>query len=318
VTAPTVSDGVLVVDNSILVAMATCPTAAALRYALGLTLQEDSAPLRAGHAVHETLATYLRDRDPDAAMAVLVKEYREWATQAVEPVDRLSAGNVEAIMKVWMATHPVSGLPFRIEPGLIEVGFAVPLAENILFVGRMDGLVQDASGAWYVLEHKTTGRLDERWRKRYRTSAQITGYCWAAQQHLQQPVAGCFLNGIELGRMPSDPVRKCRTHGVPYAECGPLHCTADLVIEHRAPHQTAAWHESAVRLARRYAHLVAQVGSLNDISPVPMVGQFTGACVDCQFSGYCAVGRPQSVAEAIMRYDPWSPFDHAFANVLPT
>jgi len=303
----------VIVDNSILTAMATCPTQAALRYVLGLTMDEDRGPLRAGHTAHAVLAKYLQGASADEALTdASVIEYLEWATGAIEVNDRLSYDNVTRIMRRWMETHPLGGLPFRVKPELVEVGFAVPLEEDVIFVGRMDGLAQDANGAWYVLEHKTTGRLDEMWRRRYRTSGQITGYVWAAQQHIGEPVAGCFVNGIEFGRLPTD-TKKCRTHGVPYPECGVLHAKFEMLIEHRAPHQTAAWREDAVRLARRFKALKATVTDLEDIKDVPTFGQLTGACILCQFADFCAVGRPVAAGRAMLRYEPWSPYEHAFS-----
>lgn len=305
-------DDAIIVDNSILTAMAACPTQAALRYALGLTMDEDRAPLQAGHAAHLVLAAHLQGKPLTETLHALA-EYTEWARDHVEANDRLAAHNVEAILGRWVTTHPVAALPFAVDPALVEVGFAVPLDTNIVFVGRMDALVRDENGAWYVLEHKTTGRLDERWRKRYKSSAQITGYVWAAQQYLHEPVAGCFVNGIEFGRLPTD-TKKCRTHGVPYAECSVLHARFDLLIEHRAPHQLAAWADAARRLARRYADLCLRVGDLKDIATVPMLGQFTGACIECQFADFCSVGRPLQAGEAMLRHEPWSPFEHAFAT----
>lgn len=303
---------VIIVDNSILTSVATCPTAAALRYGLGLTVAEDSGPLKAGHMAHAILAAHLSGKAIDDCLAdPEVADYVAWATGAITDGDRLAGDNVLKVMRRWIETHPVAGLPFRPVPELVEVGFGVPLADDVLFVGRMDALAQDASGAWYVIEHKTTGRLDEMWRKRYRTSGQITGYVWAAQQHLRAPVAGCFVNGIEFGRLPTD-VKKCRTHGVPYAECGTLHARFDMLIEHRAPHQLEAWREDAVRLARRFASLRAQVADLADVRAIPTYGQLTGACINCQFADFCAVGRPVEVGRAMLRYEPWSPFAHAF------
>ena len=303
---------IVIVDNSTLTAMATCPTQAALRYVLGLTVAEDKAPLRAGHMAHAVLAGHLSGQPvEDIVLAPEVGEYVQWAKEALPEDDRLNGTNVLKILSRWIETHPLSGLPFRVDPRLVEVGFAVPLAHDVLFVGRMDALVQDASGAWYVLEHKTTGRLDETWRRRYKTSAQITGYVWAAQQHLRQPVAGCFVNGVEFGRLPTD-VRKCRTHSVPYAECGTLHARFDMLIEHRAPHQLAAWQRDAIRLARRFQSLKLQVSELEHVNDQPQYGQVTGACSLCQFADYCAVGRPVATGKAILTYDPWSPFEHAF------
>lgn len=302
----------LCIDNSTLTAMATCPSQAAIRYVLGLTMADDRGPLRAGTLAHAILAAHLSG-NPDPLLVAEVAAYLEFATGAIEPGDRLSYDNVVKIMKRWIETHPVSGLPFQVRPDLIEVGFAVPLADDVIFVGRLDGLVQDHAGAWYVLEHKSTGRLDETWRRRFKTSAQITGYVWAAQQHLNAPVAGCFVNGIEFGRLPTD-VKKCRTHGVPYHECGTLHARFDMLIEHRAPHQLEAWKADAVKLARRFRSLKEQVGSLEDVLNVPMTGQFVnGACGFCAFNDFCAVGRPPATGRLMFSYEPWSPFDHAFS-----
>jgi hypothetical protein len=303
---------VVYIDNSTLTAVATCDTQAVLRYVLGLTIAEDSGPLRAGHMAHAVLASYLQG----ASIAEIVEthevmNYLAWATDALPEDDRLATANVLKILSRWIETHPLSGLPFRVDPSLIEVGFAVPLADDVVFVGRMDGLVQDDNGAWFVLEHKTTGRLDEQWRRRYRTSAQITGYVWAAQQHLGQPVAGCFVNGIEFGRLPTD-TKRCRTHGVPYPECSAQHARFDMLIEHRAPHQLETWKRNAIKLARKFKALKLQADSLADIADVTMFGQLNGACSLCQFADFCAVGRPITTGEAILTYQPWSPYAHAF------
>src|SRR5258708_533070 len=165
----------IIVDNSTLTAMATCPTQAALRYVLGLTMDEDRGPLVAGRMAHAILAEYPAGATVDEALRhAEVVAYLEWATASVEANDRLSGENVTKIMRRWMETHPVSGLPFTVQPELVEVGFAVPLDDDVIFVGRMDALARDSSGAWYVIEHKTTGWLNEQWRKRFKTSGQIT------------------------------------------------------------------------------------------------------------------------------------------------
>jgi len=299
---------VTIVDNSILTAVAACPTQATVRYVLGLTIQDDRAPLRAGHAAHAVLAEHLSGRSTDEALAHQeLVDYMTWTVGALTNEDRLYGENVRTILRRWIDTHPLSGLPFYVpEASLVEVGFAVPLTDDIVFVGRMDALAKDSSGAWWVVEHKTTGRLDATWRRRYQTSGQISGYTWAAQQHLREPVAGCFVNGIEFGRLPTD-VRKCRVHNVPYAEGGPMHAKFDMLIEHRAPHQLESWRQDAIRLARRYQSLKAQVQAIDDITEVPMYGQLNGACNLCAFADWCRVGRPIAAANAMMEYEPWEP-----------
>ena len=300
------------IDSSTLTAVATCDTQAVLRYVLGLTMDdEDRAPLRAGSMAHAVLADYLKGASvAEIVEASAIIDYLAWATDAVPDNDRLSGPNVLKVLSRWLQTHPISGLPFMVDPAMVEVGFAVPLAEDVIFVGRMDALVRDEHGAYFVLEHKTTGQLNEMWRRRFRTSAQITGYVWAAQEHLQAPVAGCFVNGIEFGRLPTD-TKKCRTHGVPYIECGPLHARFDMLIEHRAPHQLDAWKRDAIRLARKFQSLKLRIQSLGQIDDVGQYGQLNGACTLCQFADYCAVGRPASMG-SVLTYNPWSPYDRAF------
>lgn len=307
---------VTIVDNSILASVATCPTQAAIRYVLGLTVPDDRAYLRAGHAAHAVLAAHLTGKPADEAMASQeIMDYLAWTTDVITDDDRLHGQNVQTILRRWIDTHPLSGLPFYIpDPRLVEVGFAVPLADDVIFVGRMDALAKDSSGAWWVVEHKTTGRMDITWRRRYQTSGQITGYTWAAQQHLNEPVAGCFVNGIEFSRLPSDGVRKCRVHGTPYAECGPAHAKFDMLIEHRAPHQLEAWKADAIRLARQFQAMKAEIKTIEDIAKVPMFGQLTGACTLCQFADWCRVGRPMAAGKAMLAHEPWEPYKHALTG----
>jgi hypothetical protein len=92
-----------------------------------------------------------------------------------------------------------------------------------------------------------------------------------------------------------------------------MHARFEMLIEHRAPHQLEAWKADAVRLARRFQSLKIQVQTLDDIKDIPMYGQLTGACMNCQFADFCAVGRPVAVGQTMLRYDPWQPYEHAFA-----
>lgn len=305
----------IAIDNSTLAAVACCSTQAVLRYHLGLTAFEDRAPMRAGSAAHAALAAWFQ-KGTEAALEVLEAEYTLWALENVPEGDRLSPPNVIRTMRQYFESHPPGSLPFVVEPGFVECGFAVPLDEDgeFVFVGRLDALARDHNNAYWIVEHKTTGRLDDRWRRRFQSAAQVTGYVWAAQQHTERPVVGAFINGIELSKLPSDEKRKCRDHGVVYAECGAQHARTEMLIELRSPHELEEWRKTALHLARKFRDLCRMVPTLADLHKVRMQGQFTGACSDCQFNDFCRRGRPIAAANAMLRLEPWSPWDHTIVG----
>ena len=306
----------IIIDNTTLAAMQTCDTLAAVRYVLGHTMSEEAGPLICGSAIHTALEVWFKSgHDVAAALAAFEVVFKPWATEhATEDRDRFRYENVEAILRQWFATHPPTSLPFYTKPELIEVGFALPLADDVIFVGRLDALVWDAQGAWWIVDHKSTYRLDDTWRRTHRSGAQLSGYILAAQQYLNAPVVGAYVNGIEVSLLPSDPVRKCRDHGVKYAECGALHARFEMLTTQRTPAQLAQWKDSALVLARRFAALKAQVQSWDDVPAVPMTGQFTGACARCEFFDWCSTGRQRSMVDALMRHEPWEPYARVFAE----
>src|SRR3990167_4665639 len=310
----------IIVDNSTLAATQRCDTEAALRYVLGFTASEDSAPPRAGTAVHEAMAAWFKSGgNARAAMTALEQDYKAWADEFVpDPDDRLGWHNVQRIMTQWFASHRIERFPVQIDPTLVEVGFALPLSGDVVFVGRMDGIGHDDRGAWGVVDHKSAARLDDKWRNTHRMAAQMTGYTWSAKHHVSAPVIGAYINGIEMAKLPESN-RKCRDHGVQYAECGALHARTEILITQRPPHIQEEWQRTALDLAARFAALGDTVKTLDDIHKVRTQGQFTGACAQCQFSLYCREGRPTSGGQvgALLRHEPWEPYKHAFKETQP-
>lgn len=309
----------MIVDNSILSSVATCSTLAGLRYALGYAGRDEAGYLRAGTAVHEAMGAYLAYGDPQRALAALETNYAVWALANVPVGDRLSYGNVKRVVSEWMRTHPIAGLPFKIVgPEWVERAFQVSLLPTIDFVGRMDAVAADPAGVEWIVEIKTTGRLDDRWRRRWRMASQLTGYTWAGEQERGKPVAGVYVVGIELAKLPDDPKRKCKTHGVAYIECGALHAQTETLIEPRARQQVEQWYDTAVKLAVRYRALVNAVRDAADVRSVHMEGQFTGACSECFVRDWCATGRDPAYVTGLFEHKPWDPRVHAGAAEVRT
>jgi hypothetical protein len=67
------------------------------------------------------------------------------------------------------------------------------------FTGRMDLVVEDGEGRVWIIDHKTTGRLNPKQRQFYSVSGQILGYQWLGKIHYGERFAGMRLNMIQHG-----------------------------------------------------------------------------------------------------------------------
>jgi hypothetical protein len=315
--------GTVWVDNTALRAIASCETQAALKHALSKTVADDKHQLEAGIATHEILADFMRGEDPKRCLKKYELLYRGYSEDngldnTDNPMYKVGWKNTSTILTEWFETHPLQGFPFLVNPKLVEVPFQLPLdnecvcshietehrtggcrfrpqcgcveyAPRFIFWGRIDAVVQaNHDNAIYVLDHKTTARLTPWKVESFRMDSQMSGYTWAAEQSLGQKLAGIFVNAIEYSKLPSDPVRTCKTHGgVPYAECGPLHMKTELMIFTRTDTQLEKWHNDALTLAWRYRRVLSEIKSLSDLTKMTQGGTFHGACSFCDFKPFC-------------------------------
>ncbi len=100
-------------------------------------------------------------------------------------------------------------------PKLIEIEFEVPvetpeglkhpapdLNDEVVYQGRLDGLVEDPTGRYWILEHKTTGQMGRTdWLD---VDAQVGSYAWAIQKQLGIQIAGIIYSQA-LKAAPSPP-----------------------------------------------------------------------------------------------------------------
>ena len=131
---------------------------------------------------------------------------------------------------------------------------------------------------------------------------------------LGHPLTGTFLNVQELAKLPSDPTRKCKEHGVVYAECGTLHAKSEIAIVTRTPTAIEQWRRTAINLGRKYRELL-KYSSLEHIDKVRMQGTVNNSCRWCQFSEWCYNERSAAFAAANFQHDPWEPKERALARV---
>lgn len=83
--------------------------------------------------------------------------------------------------------YPYKNLDFEdMKP---EVEFSLPVSKSINYVGRVDGLVKKNNKNW-IREYKTTGLSMRQFEGRMQTSYQPTGYIWAMEEVMKEPIQG--------------------------------------------------------------------------------------------------------------------------------
>lgn len=314
----------LYVDNSTLSALAACDTRVLLRYIHGWTGAEDSMALEAGKAVHTALEVFFKTNDRKQALTAFRAAYEAWADAHVPPappremlwVLKYSYQNVRDIVRTWMRRHPLHAEPYKVFPDLVEIGFTYPLADDVMFYGRYDGVVEEkASGQLYVMDHKTTGQLSSDWAETFRLSTQMTGYIWAAEQLMGKRITGAIINGIQISKLPDaiqnkdGSIRKCKDHGIPIDECRHSHVKDTLAITQRTPEQIDTWKTQTLKLIRRLQKLIAKHPTVETIGQAQQQGMFAAACRFCAFKTFCELNRPVDRLPAMLKHEPWKPYE---------
>jgi hypothetical protein len=297
-------------DNSRLGGTASCSSMAATAYVCGYQGRGEPAPRKAGKDTHVSLAEFFKTRgDVEVAMKVFEAEYRAFAEQNVPPGDRLSWENLEIIMREYYDQHPIERFPFDPIEGSEEQAISAMLTDNVEAWGILDLRSREkTTGARYVVDHKTTGRITSWWTKQFRLGSQLSQYIWLDAQESGEIVTGAFINAIEFGKLPSG-TAKCYKHKVPKNECMRYHAKWELLITSRSSAAIQSWLNDARALARKFELIGKACTSIEMIQYMPQEGRFNGSCTFCQFRDFCDAGRKPELVEAMLVYAPWEPWN---------
>jgi hypothetical protein len=158
-----------------------------------------SPALEFGTAIHEALDTYYTD-----GLTKAVAKFRETYSDIEGEEVRTIENGVKALE--WYA-KVYAQEPFKViaKP---EVGFVIQLGD-ILWGGRMD-LPIEWDGQLWIMEHKTTSRLDANYFKQYQLCKQITSYVVGAEEYLGRKCSGCIVNAIEAWKELKEPTPKSK------------------------------------------------------------------------------------------------------------
>ena len=223
---------------------------------------------------------------------------------------RLAKDRVLDIFKLWLSDYNIDSLPWTVQPDMVEIPFQIPLTDSIVYCGVIDQIgVMKNTGNFVVIDIKTTRQINQRWLRKFSLDTQVSGYLYAAKQHVPQ-VVGMLLGVIEL---PDSKVSnsRCKLHGVPYTECDLLHARFDWVGPFtRTDDQLEAWRATAIQLAEKYRNLHTYKEYPDNYDSLPTEGQFVSteyvnACVACELSNFCNDSRPFHMMDNYLQDSPW-------------
>ncbi len=298
----------MIVDNSILETTASCMTKAAMQHVLGLQINKEVSYFESGTAVHKGMEAWYSNEGKDAALKAFDDYYKVWASEQDELDGRLMWGNVRQCLETWLDQWQSRTPLFDVQG--VELAFKIEIERGVFYCGAIDVLGRDRqSGMLCPVDHKTTGRLDGNWERKWRYSSQMSGYYWAIQTIYKEPVWGVYINGIELKQIPGSS-KKCPAHGVPYRQCGPEHLQHNIVTATRTQEQVNAWWQNMQTVLARFKWLMENVKTIGDIAKVPTDGTMNGSCYMCNMKDFCHLyGRKPETVGQLFKSEMWNPLD---------
>lgn len=148
-------------------------------------------------------------QDADTAVALGLKALlAAYGDYECPPDSAKSAERMCGAFEFYFDNYPLShddGYPITVPGGAraIEFSFAHPLpiqhpvtGNPLLYVGRMDAIIQYAGGS-YICDEKTTTQLGASWPRQWDLRSQFTGYAWGARQAGIE-VEGAIVRGVSI------------------------------------------------------------------------------------------------------------------------
>lgn len=330
------TEGKLLVDNSFLSCMTTCPRQAFYKYIHRRQLIKPRAALFYGGAIHKAMEVRDRFQLPmvsleieNAMIDALIEQYTgvdfdndyRNLDYAIETIRRYNTtwkfdNNIAITLPVGaMAVE----LPFAIPLGCITTGDQILCSDSldsskptwyqsefeIVFTGKIDRIC-DYQGAYWLLDHKTTSIGGPTFFSEFYTSLQFRGYKFAGEQILKESISGVLINAIFA--------RKPKAKGdINFTfERQPIPIERSLVQE---------WKHTFLKLTRNWLNML-QESATEAEQAFPI---HTGSCFhkygQCEYFDICQLPvhhRESMISTRLYEDHTWSPLeDGAKPKPLP-
>lgn len=226
---PLLTGGAFLCDNSSFESIFNCERSAFFKLLCKREWNGDQTALNFGSAVHAALEARYKSSEMFAGESKseqLASGLSSLATRPVESGDWRDESLLREVINQYSLTYPIEDftiladstgapcveLPFAIPLGTITLASPIQLQskdENgvitlseytsipIIWTGKIDLVVKYQSRNW-LADHKSTSIFGPKYFDQYEISGQFSGYAWAVQTILNEPVAGVGINVIAL------------------------------------------------------------------------------------------------------------------------
>ena len=307
----------IMVNNTLLTLLASCETKTWLRWGQELVMTEKQAPgpMEVGQVLHVAFDGWLRGCEAEVVLKHFDQAWAEVIGEQVPRQERLHWANVRLCLEHWLSQTPLRpGVTVLQTETTFEVPLGVVQGEKVVYYGTPDAVL-----AWhealYVLDHKSTGDIDEFWGEQWTMNTGLQGYVWGLRQ-LGHNVKGAFVNGMEVKRLPpwdGNLEKKCQTHKVKYKECQAVHVTGRWIGPlWWAESRLDQWRRDVLAQVERVLWLRDEAAQDGVLGNVMMDGQFRWPGCNggrgfgpCPYRPFCQAGRPVQGLTQMMVHAPW-------------
>ena len=218
-------DGALLIDNSFLEALITCPRKLLYDRLMRRRLAIEKPALSFGTALHKALEYRYRNCKnespmPETNQAIVDKVLAPYFKENPQPEDdHRTLDFASELVKHYNQRYLVE--PFQLVLNnkgevMTEMSFALPLFDYeqvmdgfhvkvpVIYMGRVDLPVLWDSQI-FVLDHKTTSMLGDFYFDGQKIAPQYEGYVWAFEQLTGKQVSGFVINAIRTKAPPAKP-----------------------------------------------------------------------------------------------------------------
>lgn len=190
-----------------------CPIKWVYGSVLKRTSSRGKSPLVFGAAFHTGLEHFHKGFSREASLKVAVEQATKEGLDGIQDEKR-SVATLAQILPAYFQDYDMRGEKFDVvedpftHEKLVEKSFSLPLGEfmvndrvhTVVWQGKIDLIARYRGGLW-VVDHKTTSIMGEKFTDDKVRSSQVLGYIWAAQQmtkFLGEPIRGVLINTVCL------------------------------------------------------------------------------------------------------------------------
>ena len=174
-----------------------CPKKYYWKYLESLTPRKTHAGLILGKTIHEAFDLYYKGSNMTDIVSYIDKTYRD--IMGTLPSEEQEQCYLDSKTCLGMFLNfPFNQMVFdKVES---ERSFKIQLMKGVIYVGRIDGKVEETGHKW-IREFKTTGEVKAMFENRASVSSQATGYVWAMTNIDLEPIVGVLYDGIRKPRL---------------------------------------------------------------------------------------------------------------------